>query len=180
MISYYILIVCNTHSFQNRLNIVATSCEITRKINSKSPMNCYPIYIFIVCANNKQSYSKVYILFISLLYCYYKVNIFPNIIVLVPSTIFQTYDITLCGCSHMSLHHPRKRKRKKKIKRKEILNQEKQIKEKKNISIQVYHDNRVISLQNLQILGHLQQSFLLSNLNSFQFFITEIFTWSSS
>jgi len=50
---------------------------------------------------------------------------FSNIIVLVSSTPFQTYDITSCDHGHMPLHHPRKDKRKNKIKRKEILNQEK-------------------------------------------------------
>ena len=59
----------------------------------------------------------------------YKVNILSNIIVLVPSISFLTYDIilcdVLCDCGHMPLHHSRK----------EILNQEKIDKEKKNISV---------------------------------------------
>jgi len=46
---------------------------------------------------------------------------FPNIIVLVSSTPFQTYDITSCDAScnhsHIPLHHPKKEKEK--------LNQEK-------------------------------------------------------
>jgi len=54
---------------------------------------------------------------------------FSDVIALVPSILFQTYDITSCDAScdhgHMPLHCPRKRKKKKKIKRKEILNQEK-------------------------------------------------------
>ena len=54
----------------------------------------------------------------SLLYCFHKVNIFSNIIVLNPSTIFQTYDFIscdiLCDCDHMSLYYPRKKKEKKK------------------------------------------------------------------
>jgi len=59
----------------------------------------------------------------------YKVNIFPNILVLVPSISFLTYHIISCDIScdhsHMPLHHSRK----------EILNQEKIDKEKKNVSI---------------------------------------------
>jgi len=59
----------------------------------------------------------------SLLYCYYKANIFPDIIILVSSTLFQIYDITLynilCDCSHMSLHYL-KEKKKRKIKSKKI------------------------------------------------------------
>ena len=37
---------------------------------------------YIVCANNKYAYSNVYTLFLSLSYCFYKVNIFPDIIIL--------------------------------------------------------------------------------------------------
>ena len=65
-------------------------------------------------------------LFMSLPYCYYKMNIFSSVIVLVPFTIFQTYDITLCDCSHILLHCPRKRK----IKSRKI-----DKKEKKNVSV---------------------------------------------
>ena len=69
----------------------------------------------------------------SSLHYYHKTNVFSDIIVLVSSTIFQTYNIISCDAScdygHMSLHclrkRKRKRKRKNKIKKKEILNQEK-------------------------------------------------------
>jgi len=46
---------------------------------------------------------------------------FLDIIVLVSSTTFQTYNITSCDHDHMPLHCPRKTK----TKTKEILNQEK-------------------------------------------------------
>ena len=45
----------------------------------------------------------------SLPYYYHKANMFLDVIVLVSSTTFQT-----CDCSHVSLHHPRKRKSKEK------------------------------------------------------------------
>ena len=65
-----------------------------------------------------------------------------DIIFLVPSHPIQAYDLTSCDmscdCSHVPLHHQIKNK--KKIKRKEILNQEKYIKKKKNISVQAYHN----------------------------------------
>ena len=51
-------------------------------------------------------------------HCFYKINIFLDIIVLNSSTTFQTYDFISCDisydCGHMSLHYSRKRKRKKK------------------------------------------------------------------
>ena len=63
-----------------------------------------------VCANDK------HILSMSLLYYFYKINMFSDIIVLDPSTTFQTYDFiscdTLCDCGHMPLHCPRKIKTK--------------------------------------------------------------------
>ena len=52
-------------------------------------------------------------LFMGLLHHYYKMNMFSNIIVLVSSTPFQTYNITSCDHGHMPLHHPRKDKRRK-------------------------------------------------------------------
>ena len=62
------------------------------------------------------SYNNIHMLSISLLYYYHKANIFSNVIVLVFSTLFQTYDITSCDaswdCGHMPLHHPRKEKEK--------------------------------------------------------------------
>ena len=45
-----------------------------------------------VCANDKYTYSNIHVLFISLPYYFYKINIFPNVIILDPSTTFQTYD----------------------------------------------------------------------------------------
>ena len=59
----------------------------------------------------------------SLPYYYHKTNMFPDIIILVSSTLFQIYDITSCDYSYVLLHHPKEKR--KKIKRKEILNQEK-------------------------------------------------------
>ena len=46
----------------------------------------------------------------SLPYYYYKANIFPNVIVLVPFTLFQIYNITSCDHGHMPLYYPRKEK----------------------------------------------------------------------
>ena len=43
---------------------------------------------YIVHANNKYAYPNIYILSISSLYYFHKVNIFSNIIVLDPFTIF--------------------------------------------------------------------------------------------
>jgi len=72
-----------------------------------------------VCANNKYAYFNIHMLFISLSYCFYKANIFSNVIVLDFSTIFQTYDLiscdTSCDHSYVPLHHLR-RKINKKIK----------------------------------------------------------------
>ena len=69
---------------------------------------------YIVHANDKYTYPNVYTLSMSPPYCFHKVNMFPDIIVLNPSTTFQTYDFISCeiscNCSHVSLHHPRKRK----------------------------------------------------------------------
>ena len=57
-------------------------------------------------------------LFISSLHCYYKINIlqlYSCIIVLVPSTLFQTYDITwcdiLCDHGHMPLYCPKEKEK---------------------------------------------------------------------
>ena len=47
---------------------------------------------------------------ISLPYYYYKANIFPNIIFLVPFTLFQIYNITSYDHGHMPLYYPRKEK----------------------------------------------------------------------
>jgi len=73
-----------------------------------------------VCANDKYTYTNVYILFISLPHYFYKVNIFTNIIVLDSFTIFQTYDFISCDIScdhgHMLLHYPKKNKIKNQIK----------------------------------------------------------------
>ena len=54
------------------------------------------------CANDKYIYPNVYVLFISLLYCFHKVNIFSNIIVLNSFTIFQIYNFISCdtSCDH--------------------------------------------------------------------------------
>ena len=72
-----------------------------------------------VCANDKYTYTNVYILFISLPHYFYKVNIFTNIIVLDSFTIFQTYDFISCDIScdhgHMLLHYPKKTKLKIKL-----------------------------------------------------------------
>ena len=69
-----------------------------------------------VCANNKYAYSNVYMLSMSLLHHSHKINMFSDIIVLDPSTIFQTYEFiscdTLCDHSHMPLYHPIKIKTK--------------------------------------------------------------------
>jgi len=58
------------------------------------------------------TYLNVHILSISLPYCFYKVNMFSDIIVLDSSTTFQTYDLiscdTSCDCSHVSFHCLRK------------------------------------------------------------------------
>jgi len=43
---------------------------------------------YIVCANNKYAYPNIHVLFMSLLYCSYKTNIFSSIIILNSSTIF--------------------------------------------------------------------------------------------
>ena len=70
----------------------------------------------------------------SLPYCFHKINIFSNIIVLDPSIIFQTYDFiscdTSCNHSHGSLYHPRKTKTK--TKQNKIKNKNKENKENKN------------------------------------------------
>ena len=57
-------------------------------------------------------------------YYYHKVNMFLNIIVLISSTIFQTYDIKSYDHDHMPFHHPQKLKLKlkgKNIKLRKIL-----------------------------------------------------------
>ena len=84
---------------------------------------------YMVHAYDKQSYPKVYMLFIGPPYYYHKINMFLDIIVLVSSTTFQTYNITSCDHGHMPLHYTRK------TKTKEILNQEKQIKRKEKIEV---------------------------------------------
>ena len=75
---------------------------------------------YIVCANNKYTYPNIHVLFMSSPHCSHKANIFSNIIVLDPSTTFQTYDLiscdTSCDHSHMPLHCPRELKEKKKKK----------------------------------------------------------------
>ena len=62
-----------------------------------------------VCANNKYAYSNVYMLSMSLSHHFHKINMFSDVIVLDPSTIFQTYEFiscdTLCDHSHMPLYH---------------------------------------------------------------------------
>ena len=57
-------------------------------------------------------------LFISSLHYYHKVDMFSDIIVLVPSIPFQTYDITSCDCGHVLLHCLSENKKKTKIKQK--------------------------------------------------------------
>ena len=57
-------------------------------------------------------------LFIGLPHYYHKMNMFSNVIVLVSSMPFQTYDITSCDHGHMPLHYPRKEKEKRKSKEK--------------------------------------------------------------
>ena len=68
---------------------------ITRKLNKEFPMYFYIYYYY-------KSYPKLHVLSISPLYCYYKASIlqpYSYIIVLVPSTIFQTCDIISCASS---------------------------------------------------------------------------------
>ena len=70
-------------------------------------------YLYYTCIVHA-SFS-IHMLSISPPYCYYKTNIFPDIIVLVSFTLFQTYDIISCDHGYIPLH----------CSRKEILNQEK-------------------------------------------------------
>ena len=90
-----------------------------------------------VCANDKYAYTNIYMLFISLSYCFHKTNIFSNVIVLDFSTIFQTYDLiscdTSCDHSYVPLHHLRRKINKKikiksKIKSKKIIENNKKAK----------------------------------------------------
>jgi len=85
---------------------------------------------YIVCANNKYAYPNIYVLSMSPLHYSHKTNMFPAIIILNSSTIFQIYDLisydTSCNHGHVPLHCLRELKNK----RKRILNQEKWIKEK--------------------------------------------------
>ena len=65
----------------------------------------------------------------SLLYCFHKINIFPDVIILDSSTIFQTYNFiscnTSCDHSHILLHCPKNQKKKNKTKLKIKSNQRK-------------------------------------------------------
>ena len=102
-------------------------------------MLSYLYYTYIVYANDKYAYPNVYVLFMRLLYCFHKINIFPNIIILNLSTTFKTYDFipcdTLCDHSHMPLHHPRK-KIENKIKENKIKTKVKS----RNIRVQAYYN----------------------------------------
>ena len=105
-----------------------------------------------VCASNKQPYPDVhvqsillpYINLMSFIKILYYIHM-PDIIFLVLSSRVQAYDFTLCDMScdssHMPLHHHIIKR-----KEKEILNQEKQIKAKKNVSVQVYHNIRYVKI----------------------------------
>ena len=79
-------------------------------------------------------------------HCSHKANIFSNIIILDPSTTFQTYDLiscdTSCDCIHVPLHCSRELKEiKTENKRKRIFKSRKiDRKEKKNVSVQVHHN----------------------------------------
>jgi len=57
---------------------------------------------YMVCAINKYAYPNIHVLSMSLLYYFYKVNIFPDIIILDFSTTFQTYNLISCdiSCDH--------------------------------------------------------------------------------
>jgi len=74
-----------------------------------------------VCANDKYTYTNVYMLFMSPPHYFYKVNIFTDIIVLDSFTIFQTYDFISCDTScdhgHVLLHCSKKTKLKIKSKK---------------------------------------------------------------
>ena len=100
------------------------------------------VFLHYICYYHK-SYPELYISFISPLYYYHKANSYSHafdIIVLVPSIMFQTYDTTSCDasydCGHVPLHCPRKKNtRKREIKSRKIKR-----KSKSNISVQVHHD----------------------------------------
>ena len=53
----------------------------------------------------------------SLPYYYHKTNMFPDIIILVSSTLFQIYDITSCDHSYVLLYHPKEKRKKLKEKK---------------------------------------------------------------
>ena len=70
-----------------------------------------------VCANDKYTYSNIHVLFISLPYYFYKINIFPDVIILNPSTIFQTYNFisydTSCDYGYVLLYCPKNKNKNK-------------------------------------------------------------------
>jgi len=106
-----------TNSILSKL-IGKVSCENYKRTWQGVPNTLLPYLYnrYMICANDKYTYSNVHMLFMSPPYHFHRVNIFYNIIVLDPSTIFQTYDFISCDIScdhrHMALHHSRKTKTK--------------------------------------------------------------------
>ena len=94
--------------------------EITRKLDKKSLMYFYTIYTTITSSilNYRYCSQVYYIVTTRQIYCSYTFNI----IVLVSSTMFQTYDITLCNasCDHsyIPLHCLRNKRNRKEKKQK--------------------------------------------------------------
>ena len=115
--------------------------RITRELNKKSPIYCYLIYTmdiqFMLTINNPILMSMCYLCFYHVLYICALISFFQFFLLESRPMISHhvTYHVTAVICLFII-----------KIKqRKEILNQEKQIKEKKNISIQVHHNTLSIS-----------------------------------
>ena len=100
-----------------------------------------------VCAHNKQPYPNVHIQSIHQPYIFYK-NTMLYICTLTlsfqffsPESRSMTSHYVICHMTAVTYHFiVKEKKKKRKIKRKEILNQEKQIKENKNISVQAHYN----------------------------------------
>jgi len=71
---------------------------------------------YMVHADDKYTYPNIHILSISLPHCFYKVNIFFDIIILDLPIIFQTYDFISCDISYDCSFIVQEKKRKKKRK----------------------------------------------------------------
>jgi len=95
--------------------------EITRELDKESPIHSYTIYTIdtwsVLSINNATlkyiCHPQVHhTITIRQIYC----NHTFDIIVPVPSIMFQTYDIiscdASCDCGHVPLHHPKENKRK--------------------------------------------------------------------